>query len=528
MMYPDPNLYKLYMPPEPPTKQSLSADLTQAIKQRNADAARKAFDTAFWKKIDLTPNWHHLLCAVALKDVAMVRLLTAHGAQWQENEARALKEIFPDKWPEFSATLRSGGLPTVVEGDAPADIFLRVQMARYIAEADQDIQPFIAIKEDTQRLLSDAIIKNLAAGNAKEAAALMLLRQPEGEVDISREMDILWLQKDFRRAALTLVNIRRMYDIGTKKIKIDPGIAAVRPEVIADLYHYNLLDEKTGRLHLVRCWLSATEEKDYQAYKAVTGLLFKSYRPPVAEEAAEFINLYREATANGDKNPSRVLADLKGMDFFEGGAWTGARLEGLNKLLDEKSSLRAVFNKKIAEERFSLMLDKDLLKPENLTAFFDAHKKGHYRADYSQISHLLKGLQDKYKDGYVPADIAEGLGHVKKAYPNFALSLIRANDFFGKREPGLAKILLDLDMLDPLDLHLSLLRHKAGLPKDAVTIYPAKDTGKYVEFFAQVYLEQTYPKEFIPQRGKTVSYSAELVKKNPPPAVAPRRFGFFH
>ncbi len=527
--------FPIYIPPPPPPdKKSLSADLTWAIKNRNAAVARKTFDTAFWMNIPLVPDWHHLLCAVVLKDPAMVRLLAAHGALWTEGEARGLKEIFPRDWPEFVAVLHSGGIRADM-GDLsqPADLYTRVGMARRILAEDQDILPNILIKEDTDSLLSEAILRYLVGGEIKNAAGLLLLRQAEGDLNVDREMEEMLKRNspraEIQQALKTLATIRHHYGIGIKGQKVDAALAAFRPEIIHDLYLYALLDDKQpDRLLLIRPWRAAATEKDYQGYKTAADVLFRLWRPLSAEEADIFIQIYKETGGGNGKAMSRICDDLNATDFFKGKAWTAGRLGAMSALAEEGSSLKKHFNQRIAEDRFRGMSEKDLLRPENFSGFVEAHKKGYYKADYRQMYGLLNGLHGQYKDGQIPANVAEDLRTLKTAIPDFT-AFFHANSFYGRKEPGLAKILLELNILRPDEFSLVTLRELAKLPEKGRITDVGKNTGKYVDFFCQVFLESYFPQESLPLRGKNISYRDKMIEKYPPPPPPkpPEHFSFF-
>src|SRR3990172_6579449 len=105
-------------PPPPPSREILAAELAVAIQNRDINKARRVFDTAFWNKIELIPDWHHLLAAVALKDRQTIKLLAAHGARWTEEETRCLKDIFTQQWPEFAAALKGAGMQITLSDPA--------------------------------------------------------------------------------------------------------------------------------------------------------------------------------------------------------------------------------------------------------------------------------------------------------------------------------------------------------------------------------------------------------------------------
>lgn len=163
-MYHEPYLIP-YIPPYWPNKESLSEELSFAIEAHDIQRARYAFDTAFWNKIDLTPNWHHLLCTVSAKDAPMTRLLVAHGAKWTPTEARCVQELFPEEWPGFLATLRSSGLlVTQHDPTQPADPNALCKMTNHLLryQPQGSLRASVEKKVDTTPALKEAFNRSQA------------------------------------------------------------------------------------------------------------------------------------------------------------------------------------------------------------------------------------------------------------------------------------------------------------------------------------------------------------------------------
>lgn len=168
------------------------------------------------------------------------------------------------------------------------------------------------------------------------------------------------------------------------------------------------------------------------------------------------------------------------------------------------SFLSQAFNRQQSEKRFGRMHGADLLKPDNFSAFVDAHQKGLYRISNDwQGKNLLDCLQRHYKNGEVPETVRRGLQVIKAHGAVFKFARDRrsfpGHDYLGKKEPGLAKVLLDTGILRPEDFDIPFL---------ATRLHPPHYVGKYWEFFFQVSLEQIYPEKLIPLRGKIASYHA--------------------
>lgn len=185
---------------------------------------------------------------------------------------------------------------------------------------------------------------------------------------------------------------------------------------------------------------------------------------------------------------------------------TGAALK---ERLDEIPSLKYEFNRKLARDRFQNRPGAELLRPENFAAFLKAHQDNYYQASGSQVLGIVTELYHKYRNGKIPADIEKALYTLKKGGANFSIANDRAHRlsyYCGKKEPGLAKILMELDPAPAEWFLLEMARAKGELAFGVEKLYPHKKASKYSEFFFQIYVERLKPDEFIPQRGKITSY----------------------
>src|SRR5690606_32651616 len=86
--------------------------LTQAVQRRDTAAARDVFDHAFWHKTDFHPDWLHLYLAVSNKDREMVKLLTAYGATWTEDQAKIACANLADRLDNLHGPLHAAGIRT--------------------------------------------------------------------------------------------------------------------------------------------------------------------------------------------------------------------------------------------------------------------------------------------------------------------------------------------------------------------------------------------------------------------------------
>jgi hypothetical protein len=531
--------YTLYIPPDtpppPPNKENLMAALKVAVKNKDAGSARHIFDLAFWNSIELIPDWHNLLVAVSLKDRPMLRLLASHGGGWTEEETRCLKEIFPGQWPEFTATFRGAGIQLPPDNPSqPPDICTLITLMKHLLSSAKDDPREIAFaksKDEVDDLLSKGVVRSLDQNQTAKARKLLRLRQPEGAVDFSREFKGLLLQHGIPKAVEILDRLRD-YKIVVKPMTIDMGIAMYYPEAVSKLDRRNLLAyDQPERMWVIQGWV---DQQSYALHcKTAASVLFKDGAPLTEADADCFIRIHKYAIKNHLPAIDSVCDGLKNLGFFDSRVWTKERLRTLAEQAPEGSSLKQEFNKKLAHDRFGKMTAKEILKPENFTPFLEAHRKGYYQASSRQTSDMIVSLHNQNAGGSGLDYIKASLRTLKECGAHFGtvIYLSEGSRFLGKKEPGMAKILLELDILNPGDFSLIGLREKAKLPGGEAELYWTKNTGAYAEFFFQIYLERKYPKEFIPQRGKISSYheafKAKIFGQTPPPPSPVKKRGWF-
>lgn len=526
--------YPLYTPPPPPEKKDFEASLTRAVNAGDVKKARKIFDEAFYNKIELVPDWYQLYTAARIEDADMVQLLGAHGATLTKEQAVVLQDIYPVTWPVIAYTLRKGDV-RIDYSDLPSpDIATRLAMTQRIAVEDGNVP----LLEETGKAVADEILKRLREDDGENAMKLLRLRQPEGPADFDLEAGKIISAPAYdartKQAIDTLSRLNVRHRI--KKIMLNMEGISPNPQALCMMHQCSLLEKpQTQRMRLIDGWLNAGG-KNFKAYRDAAEILFKKEHPVWSKEVDAFIFLYKNTTINnGSKIMDRICESLRSSTgFFTAGTWTEDRLRILTGCMEEGAPLSREFNTKIAEGRFRGLEGKELVKNEKaLIAFVVAHQKGYYKATADQTLGIIDALRNKYKNGDIPIEAAfalhamkEGGAHFHKTAFDAIINPKWATGLLGKKEPGLAKILLDLGVLRPEDFSFAFLIQKAKIPavvrpfgdgKAKVAFNEKKLTGKYAEFFCQVFLERYHPEEFIPQRGEIASYRDKFLEKNPPP-----------
>ena len=536
-MYRDPMIPHNYPfpytpPPSKPDQKKLSASLKRAIQAKDVKEARKIFDTAFWNNIELVPDWHHLFLALLGQDKPMIRLLATHGATWTDEEARCLKKACENRWPEFMENLRKAGIYVNENSEAqPADMYASVMIShRILMDTDGFLSPEEKEKtqKDAEKLLSMSIVQSLHQGDTEMAIKLLKYRQPKGLIDFDHEFkELLMLDIMNSQHVTDIIDTLLAKNVNLKSIKIDFITILFYPEIITALDKRGMLaPSQPGRERIFSQWCGADTKKDYQCYKDATLALFKKERPLTSEEPDSFIELHENMIAQGRAAIlNRICGDLREAGFFKMRAWTTERLHALTGHAPEDPSLKKEFNQKMSHDHFSKISGKKLIKPESMALFVEAHKEGLYKADHGQMRDFLWALQQKYKSSPIPDEVKQALKTLKDSgvFQTYSKSFLGEN-YLGRKEPGLAKVLLDLDILKATDFGLNSDKFPEFLKEFSTALRPP---SPYSEFFYQLYLEKNHPGEFIPQRGKIASYHNHFIAKmtglGPPPPPPPRR-----
>lgn len=118
----------------------------------------------------------------------------------------------------------------------------------------------------------------------------------------------------------------------------------------------------------------------------------------------------------------------------------------------------------------------------------------------AETSTIINDLHKKMTNDIVPPETVSALLLLKETDPEFALVRLEANRYLGKTAPGLAKTLLDLDIVSAQDFDMKKLSAKIGGEIKIFTA-PGEKNHAYTEFICRVLLEIADAKTYVPLRG---------------------------
>lgn len=522
------------LPPEPPSAARVSRALVTAIDKGRADDARALLDQAFWDKLDFKPDAFHLLLAAQRGDRALVTLLTGYGARWTPEEAKvACSMVKPGLWAQIKGPLKNAGIPAdfTAEDLARRDFVTAagfahrgVQEARARGRGDTG-----ADERELEAAVSKGFVTLVLANRLAEAKNLLPYRDAKqgrgtaaDPLDVSREVDFIFRQHPFSvREGMLFLDRLKAAGLAVKPLEVTTSMMFLRPEVVLALDERGLLAaEQPAARREVLGSLTATQEvirlgdtefnlgADTVARRraeltAIARVLFPKEKPVTVREADHFLWLHEMRRKDVPEGLRAAEAALLALGFFDGPAWDSARLRRLAPVLppDEtakRDRLAEAFNARALRRTVEeLGVQRILKRDEGLAELIEAHRLGAYKADAASTALIVKALA-RQLDRSAPAVITAALQTLKDAGADF-----RAVDpiaYLGRKSPGLAKQLLDLDIVEAAHFDLRAVSRKLGGKLDLITLPHAKKDA-YTGFVCQLVLELTEPEKARKLRG---------------------------
>jgi hypothetical protein len=247
------------------------------------------------------------------------------------------------------------------------------------------------------------------------------------------------------------------------------------------------------------------EERHAQFKKAAKTLC--TPRVQLYEEDIDyFLRQHRSHLPRAPQALKRMDQALLEAGFFENPAFTANALKNLAAAPGLDAGIAAQFNKIAAQKEIGRLSFDSFLHKKRFAVLENAMQQGAFIPDRVQAEAIVDYLTSQMKNE-VPSD---GIIQSLKTLKNTGVDLARVQmrDYLGTSKPGMAKALLDLDIIRPSDINQVKLRKRCGPP---VNILQGTDSkSKYYamrEFAHQIELEKTDPDRYKPYRGQeAVSY----------------------
>ncbi len=520
--------YPEYFPPTPPprkpTAAELSARLLDAVNAKDVDAARKIFETAFWEKIALKPDGYHLLQAAMRGDRQMVTLLTSYDATWSAPETKQARSMVSDaNWAHIEGPLRNAGIRTQFTQSERHDKDLGVAI-RWAYRAAAEAKARGAADVDTHyrelnSLMSTTLIHYVQSGQMEKAKDILQYRDATlGDGSAGKPLDIA---AEFRlmqrmypisrsRGGLGFIDKLTEASIKVKPVRLTSLDMFLSTELVVELDRRNLLAgaEHDARRDILSQLVNMEqvirlgerfhdlgaryiEMRREDLLKAARILFTKE--PATERDAESFIYLRQYAQQRTPAALAIAENELMAMGFFEAPAWTADRLRRLAAGSPDDFSLTRAFNTKAAQKEMSETTLPKLLAPKKFGLVLEAMGPFGWKPNAMDTRRILDYLHGQTLRGMTD-DARAALKALVAAKADF--SLTDPNRYLGKRDPGLARALLDAGVVKPEHFDLEKVYERTG----AFSIRAANPKNAYPEFLCQLILELVDPERYIPHR----------------------------
>ncbi len=520
--------YPEYFPPDPPprkpTAAELSSRLLDAVGAKDHDAARKIFETAFWEKIELKPDGYHLLQAALRGDRQMVTILTSYDATWTAAETKQARNMVSDaNWAHIEGPLRNAGIRTQFTPAERRDTDLSVSIrwahrtalegkARGAADADTHYR-------ELNSLLSTTLIHYVQTGQMDKAKDILLYRESKlgdgsanNPLDVSAEFRLMQRMYPLSRSRGGLGFLDKLTEAGLKlkPVRLTSMDMFLTTELVTELASRDLLagaehdarrDILSQLVNMEQVIKLGDRHHDLGAHyiamrradllKAARILFNKE--PATERDADSFIYLRQAAAKRTPAALSIAENELMAMGFFDSPAWTAERLRKLAQVAANDFSLTKAFNTRAARQEIAGVPLNKLLIPKKFGLVLEAMGPFGWKPNAMDTRRILDYLHEQTPRGVSEATQA-ALKTLIDAKADF--SLIDPNRYLGRREPALAKALLDAGVVKPEYFDLEKVYDRTG----EFSIGPNADKKPYPEFLCQLILEVVDPERYIPHR----------------------------
>lgn len=520
--------YPEYFPPDPPprkpTAAELSARLLDAVIARDHNAARQIFETAFWEKLDLKPDGYHLLQAAMRGDRQMVTLLTSYDATWTPAETKQARNMVSDaNWAQVEGPLRNAGIRTQFTPAERRDTDLGVAI-RWAHRTALEAKARGSSDSDTHFrelniLLSTTLIHYVQTGEMEKAKDILLYRESKlgdgttnNPLDVSAEFRLMQRMYPISRSRGGLGFLDKLTEAGlkVKPVRLTSMDMFLSTELVNDLEKRNLLagaehdarrDILSQLVNMEQVIKLGDRHHDLGAHyiamrradllKAARILFTKE--PATERDAESFIYLRQHAAKRTPAALAIAENELMAMGFFDAPAWTPERLRRLSAAAPVDVSLGRAFNARAARQEIAGVPLNKLLTPKKFGLVLEAMGPFGWKPHSMDTRRILDYLHEQTQRG-MTLDAQHALKTLIEAKADF--SLTDPNRYLGRRDPGLAKALLDAGVVKPEHFDLEKVYDRTG----EFSIRPGAEKKPYQDFLCQLILEVVDPDRYIPHR----------------------------
>ncbi len=505
-------------PPPPPVKESrqqLSQDLTLAITNRLVPKAREVMERAFWSNTGFEPDWFHLLLALQQEDRKMLNLLLAYGAKMTPAQVTFCASIIPETTlSDITPLLATHGIVPLPAGQIPEGLVIVETLRRLIQESSDTFSADSKKKilQDMDDMVCTAFLDYVEKDDIKSALRVLRLAGQDTQegIDITAPLRRL-LQENYPdiTPALALFNTftREEAPAKIKPVNLEVMDYIFEPRWVNYLGNHGLIGKKmyAGRIDFLRSAFFVSRYKKHDHDMALLHLFNKDISTTETEVEA-FLSFHKASAAKDLKVLDELLNLLATRGFFDAPAWTPDKLITLKKQHPMSSPLIDAFNKRAHLTLIKTSDVETFLNQFRIHELIESYRVVHFPASANTTHLILDFFQDLMKNDTSMLDMTAGkyvsprdfvfplVAALKNSGADF--STVDPMKYLGKKEPGLAKILLDLEIVKAENFDLHAIRKRNG-GKMEIVIPPSDKHYPYTEFMAQIIMGNTDPKKYL-------------------------------
>ena len=504
--------------------------MTRAVSRNDMDGARSLFDHAFWHKTKFKPDWFHLYIAVQNENRDMVKLLTTHGATWTADQTKIARQSLGDKCNAFKVLLRGAGIRM---DDADKDLAAvapqaALAMNKRILEENRKAGHDVTAEEKTflRNVYVEAANAVLQNDMPRALAALKLhpdAQNPDGHdvSDIFAEVLGDFMHSSGKRALLFIDRLQKA-DVPLQPVNLDKISNLTLPQhydLLPELERRGLLQGDVNKLRrdMISSWSFMQEDIDLDGYvlhlpqnlieqkraqfRTAAEVICTAHSTLDAQDVEYFLRQHDRQTPRAPKAVAQMDAALLETGFFSNAAFTVENLRHLAATPQLDANIAATFNKIAARREIAGKGADYFLHKKRFAVLEQAMAQGAFVPDRIETAAIVDYLTRSMRKEEPSADIIQSLKILKDT--GAAFDHLRRRDYLGVSKPGMAKALLDLDMITPRDINTIKLRKRCGAPVNL--LQGMDDKSKHYpmrEFAHQVELEKADPAKYIPYRNK--------------------------
>ena len=503
----------------PENAAELSDAMSRAVLRKDAEAARVLFDHAFWKNIDFQPDWFHLYAAVDQGSRELCKMMVTYGARLDDAQMSVLCHALPEKADAVKHVLAEGGMRVDLAMKRPVDSLAAIQMDRRILSENLKYAPAKDAEANTfNNGVAELTLRAAMQGEHARAREIFTNHTEQAQgIDTTA---LLCERIKAAPAGMNATDILHMVDaLKASGITMRPIDLDKLPEATGDLYDLipaldarKLLGSDTAAIRekLVRSMCFMQENINIHDYKMnLPEEAVQKHRAVFSKAAAVICTRDADITVHDARtfvgihgaNAGRLPDATRYMDetlikagYFENPAFDADALHALAAVAPG-DDLRKHFNNQAQKRSIEENGLSHYLHRKRFDELLGAIENKAYTPDALQTEHIVDFIHSRLPRHEVTADAKRALRVLKDGGADF--SAVNAVNLLGSRQPLLAKVMLDMNIISAKDISYYDLKSRIPPHSGMRGMFADPSDKQYAlrEFLYQVMYERDYPEK---------------------------------